>query len=475
MKKEPTVETVKVTVYVTCHNYGRFLREAVDSVLGQTLREWELIIFDDGSTDDSLEIAKAYESEHPGKIRVVSTESARGLRACANQAIEMARGIYIVRLDADDYFDENALLSLSHYLDQHQEVGLVFPNWVYVDEAGGFLGIERRKKIGTESKVLDLPAHGACTMVRRRILRSIGGYDVSHDSQDGHELWLKVVDRHRVANVETPLFFYRQHGSSMSRNEQRLLSARQKIKRSLASREEGDVGLRVVAVIPARNTYPGMPDVVFAPLGGKKLIDHTLDEALRSGVFETVYVSTDDSKVVDYCREKEGVLADLRDPKLSDSRVRLPELAAAAVEHLENVHDVHPDIVVVLSVHSPFRKAAHIQEAVDTLSLYKVDNVFSAYEDFELHFQHGVNGMQPLNPGMISRLRYEREALFVENGAVHAFWRDFLRDDNLYEGRIGHIIMTREESFQIKRLQDLDYANWLLSMEPEAPRSQDRK
>ncbi|MGE9290690.1 MAG: glycosyltransferase family 2 protein [Puniceicoccales bacterium] len=454
--------TCKVTVYVTSHNYGRFLREAVDSILRQTLADWELIIMDDGSSDDSVAIAREYEQSNPDRIRVVATEESRGLRACANEAIELARGRYIIRLDADDYFDENALLTLSYYLDTHPEVGLVFPNWVYVNEAGEFLGIERRKIIGTESKVLDLPAHGACTMVRRRILKSIGGYDVSHDSQDGHELWLKVVDRYQVGNVETPLFFYRQHGSSMSRNEERLLAARRKIKRSLAARDEGDVSLRVVAVVPARNSYPQMPDIVFAPLGGKPLIDHTLDEAVASGVFETIYVSTDDPKVVEHCQGKPGVLSDLRDPSLSKSGVKLAELASAAVEKLEKNHDIYPDIVVVLSVHSPLRKAAHIQEAVDTLSLYNVDNVFSTYEDYELHFQHGINGMQPLNPGMTHRLRYEREALFVDNGAVHAFWRDFLDGDNLYEGRIGHVVMTRDESLQIKSLKDLELANWIL-------------
>ncbi|MEM0966813.1 MAG: glycosyltransferase family 2 protein [Verrucomicrobiota bacterium] len=454
-----------VTVYVTSHNYGRFLREALDSVLKQTLDSWELIVLDDGSSDDSAEIAEEYAKADPDRILVIATKESRGLRACANEAIEKARGRYIMRLDADDFLDENALLVLSHYLERHPEVGLVFPNWVYIDEGGRFLGIERRKLIGEESKVLDLPAHGACTMVRRRILKSVGGYDVNHDSQDGHELWLKVLDRHEVANVETPLFYYRQHGSSMSRNEERLLAARRTIKRSLASRESGEVSPRIVAVIPARNTYKEMPNVVFSYLGGKTLLDHTLDETRTTGVFDTIYVSTDDAAVVEYCRNQEGVLSDLRDPKLSDSHVRLSELAVAAVERLESVHSVFPDIVVVLSVHSPFRRAAHIQEAVDTLKLYRVDNVFSAYEDFDLHFQHGENGMSPLNPGMIDRLRYEREALFVDNGALHASWRDFLREDNLYEGRIGHIIMTRQESLQIKSQKDLEYANWLLSNE----------
>ena len=207
-----------VSVYITSHNYGRFLREAVVSILAQSLESWELFIVDDGSADDTREIANVYASRDE-RIYVIANDTPAGLRACANNVIEKARGRYVIRLDADDYFDESALLVLSKYLDDHENVGLVYPNWTYVGEDGNFLGIERRKKIGTEAHVLDLPAHGACTMVRRRVLKSVGGYDVQHDSQDGHELWLKVLHRYGVANVSTPLFFYRQHGSSMSRDE----------------------------------------------------------------------------------------------------------------------------------------------------------------------------------------------------------------------------------------------------------------
>jgi len=454
-----------VTVYITTHNYGRFLREAVDSVLGQSLREWEVFIMNDGSTDDSEEIARDYVKAHPGRIHLISTGKSRGLRACANEAIDKAKGRYIMRLDADDYLDASALLILSHYLETHPEKGLVYPNWTYVGEQGEFLGIERRKLVGTEAKVLDLPAHGACTMVRRRILKSIGGYDLSHDSQDGHELWLKVLDRYEVGNVETPLFFYRQHGTSMSRNENRLLAARQKIKRVMAARTEGDVSPRIVAIVPARNQSPDLPGIALAPVQGKALIDYSLDVAEQSGIFECIYVTTDDQSIVDHCAGRKNLIAEVRSPDLSRPQAKLANVMMAAVETLEQKHEIYPDIVVLLSLHSPLRTAAHIQEAVDTLSLYSVDNVISTYEDYDLHFRHEENGLSPLNSGAVQQLRYEREALYVDNGAVHAFWRDFISEEHLYKGRIGHISMTREESFQIKRMEDLPLLEARLSLE----------
>lgn len=453
----------KVTVYVTCRNYGRYLVQCLDSVLNQSLKSWELLIFDEASGDDSLQISEQYAAMWPGQITVIRNENPLGLRACANIAIERAKGEYLVRLDADDYFDESALLVMAGYLDEHPEAGLVYPNWVYIGANGEFLGIENRKRAGIEDAILDLPAHGACTMVRRRVLKDIGGYDERFDSQDGHELWMKVLRRYGVGSVGTPLFFYRQHESSMSRDESRLLEARRRIKECIAvSSGGGPVRPRVIAIVPVKNTYSHLPNVALEPIAGKALLDHTLDTALESGIFHSIIVTSDDLAVLEYCDRKGGVLARLRDARLSDTRAKLAEVVMDAVEYLEGEREIFPDIIVILSLHSPLRRAGHIKEAVDTLRIYQVDQVISTYEDVEVHFKHGPNGMEPLNPGMLNTLRFEREALYVDNGAVHAVWRDFLGQDTLYRGRIGHIVMPREESFQIKSVADYALVRALL-------------
>ena len=444
---------IKVTVYITSHNYAQYLPEAIESVQRQTMESWELLVFDDGSTDDTTKIAKAYQQKDE-RIRLFHHPKPLGLRVCANTALNHARGELMIRLDADDYFDENALLVLSNYLDCNPERGLVFPNWIYVDQQGRFLGIENRKQVGTESEVLDLPAHGACTMVRKRVLKSIGGYDPQFDSQDGHELWLKVLHRFGVGNVATPLFFYRQHDASMSRDENRLLNARQKIKRGIAAQSAGHVKPKVAAIIPAKNLDTKIPNILLKEIAGKPLIDYTLDAAENCELIDTIYVYSDDPNVVSHTKNKSGLIADVRPSELSESRTKLATVLNAAVETLEAQHQVFPDIVVLLSAHSPLRKPHHITKAIDTLNLYNVDNVISTYEDIELHFIHGQTGMQPINPGVMDQLRFEREALFVDNGAIHAIWREFVGDQGLYAGKVGHIVMPRHDSYQIKSETD---------------------
>lgn len=458
----------KVTVYVPCHDYGRFVDQAVASVVRQIYDDWELLVIDDGSVDETASVAEEWARRHPDRIRVLRHAPARGVRGCANLALEAARGDYIMRLDADDFLDESALLVLAGFLDRHPEVGLVYPNYTYVNEQGEVLGVENRKKIGEEAKLLDLPAHGACSMVRKRVLKSVGGYSESYEAQDGYELWLKVIHRYPVANVSTPLFYYRQHGRSLSRDEDRILGARRQIKRGLVDAGDGRVKPRVGAVIAAKNTYEKLANIVLAEFAGRSLIDYTIEAARAVGTLDPIFVTTDDSRVVEHCARFPGVLAALRPPQLSDPQVRLSQVLHEAVTRLEHERGVYLDIVVLLSVHSPLRRTEHIRNAIDTLLLYNVDSVVSVYEDYGLHFVHGGQGLEPLNKGMLQRLRLEREALYVDNGAIKVLWRDALSESDLYGRRVGHVVMSVKDSFQIKSEFDAWMIEQILKREQPA-------
>src|SRR5688500_18182204 len=179
---QTTLMSPKVTVYIPCHNYGRYLHRSVSSVLTQTMEDWELIIIDDGSTDGTRELLKNYLGNH--KVRIVEQED-RGLNVTNNIAVRLARGRYVMRLDADDYFDENILTVLSSVLDRMPDVGLVYPDYYVVNDREEIVEIVRRKKIGEEDAILDLPAHGACTMIRKDLLLAAGGYSEEFSCQDG--------------------------------------------------------------------------------------------------------------------------------------------------------------------------------------------------------------------------------------------------------------------------------------------------
>ena len=102
-----------VTVYITNHNYGRYIEQAIQSVLRQTQRDFELIIIDDGSTDNSREVIERY-AEHRQVVTIFQQN--KGLNVTNNIALRAARGKYVMRLDADDYLDDHALGAVERLL-----------------------------------------------------------------------------------------------------------------------------------------------------------------------------------------------------------------------------------------------------------------------------------------------------------------------------------------------------------------------
>lgn len=440
----------KVSVYTVSRDYGRYLGRALDSVLRQTLADWELIIVDDGSTDDTEDVLRKYEGDP--RVRIVR-QGHRGLPASCNTAIGLACGAYVVRLDADDYFDENALLVLAGVLDTHPEVALVYPDYFLISSDGEILSHVRQEKIGDHLALLDLPAHGAGTMVRRECFLEVGGYDESVDCQDGYDLWLKFVDRFKVYNVNLPLFYYRKHAVSLSTNAARILRARRALKERHV-RERGALDFpSVLALVPVRGTSALGPDWALRPLGGRPLLAHTLDEAGKCLLVTRVTVVTEDAAIAAYARSQ-GVAAIMRPPHMARVNSPIEPTILFALDELRRDGFV-PDIVCQLHANSPLRRAEHVAEAIHTLLIFRPDSVISVCENTRLQYQHRLNGLEPIFHRR--ELRLEREALYEENGAVYVSWRRAITERSFLGKSIGHIVMTRESSVRL----DSAYEVWL--------------
>ncbi|MFO0752756.1 MAG: glycosyltransferase [Thermodesulfovibrionales bacterium] len=445
----------KVTVYITAHNYGRFLPQAVESVLKQTLRDWELIIIDDGSTDDTAEVLKTY-SDH-FRIRIIHQEKPQGLPISCNNALKSANGDYIIRLDADDFFDENALLVLSSVLDSHPEVGLVYPDYYHMSEDGEILELVRRKKVDEDARLLDLPAHGAGTMIRVAALKELNGYNETIRCQDGYDLWIRFIHKFKVYNVNLPLFYYRRHGNNLTNNTGKILSTRRKIKRDFV-RERFKYDMPgVLALIPARGNCLPMRE-----LSGRPMISYTIEEVKKAEAVERMAVVTEDDAIARYCASC-GVEVILRPQRLAAPNTPVEPSILFALDTLVQREGYSPDIVVMPHINSPLKKAAHIDEAVDTLLIFKTDSVISVCEDRMFHYQHRYNGLEPLFKQR--QLRLEKESLYAENGALYVSLRDTVSSVNFLGESVGHIEMEEEFSVHVDRDFDFWLAEKLLERE----------
>ena len=451
-----------VTIYIPCRNYGKFLSQSIDSVLSQLYTNWELFIIDEGSTDQSVEIADKYLNKYPDKIKLIKNENPIGLQKIANNILGLSNGKYMVRLDADDWFDESALMLMVLKLEKSPKAGLVYGNYYYTNEEGEIIGIESRHILGKEDNSGQLPPHGACTMFRTRSLKNSGGYSESVNAQDGWDLWFKLSKKIGAINLQAPLFFYRQHGSSMSRDENRLLTARAKIFDDIANKLEGSYIPKTVAVIPVRESYPNFEGVPYKKINGESVLEIAINNAFKSKKINTVIVSSESDKVLEFSKklEVEGKVPThlrLKRTKLRDtSKVPIKDFMLSAANYYHKEYNSFPDVLIFLSLHAINRRSIHIDKAINVLRISESDSVVSIQEEREPMFNHGVDGLKLINPGRFQNLIFDKERLYRFNGALIATWLEILKTDNLFGDKISYVEMSSEDSKQIKSNSDFN-------------------
>ena len=449
-----------VTVYITNYNYGQFLNKAVESVIAQTFDNFELIIIDDGSNDGSRLIIEEY-SKRKNIISVFQKN--KGLSSSNNVALKMARGKYIMRLDADDYLAPQALEVMVSEMERNPEIALIFPDYYLIDIEGSVTGQIHRHDFQTDVNLHDQPAHGACTLIRKNILQSIGGYDQSFSIQDGYDLWLNIIDKYSVRNVNLPLFYYRKHDKSVTTNEKELLKTRSQIKaKHVKKRQLGPID--VIAVIPVRGHSMDLRSNPLKKIGGKCLIDWTIDSAINSKLVTKVIVTSPDEKVLSHVRKGyPEVMFHKRNMQLAWINTAIEDTALEVLDFYKSSYE-EPDAVLMLYIEAPFRSTMYIDKAINTFQLYDVDVVDGVRSDDDIFYVHRGNGMELWNKDR--KLRLEREELYRRVGGIH-----LIRTSTLIEakemgaGKIGHIILDQRAAFTIKSELDWEIADLIANKE----------
>jgi CMP-N-acetylneuraminic acid synthetase len=450
---------VKVTLYICAYNYGRFLKKAIESVLKQTINDWELIIINDGSTDHTGEILSQY-SNNP-KIRIIEQEN-KGLNVSNNIALRLANGAYIMRLDADDYLDENILIVLSNILDTHPDVGLVYPDYYEVDEEGKIIHQVRRKKIGDEVEILDLPAHGACTLFRKEVLMQLGGYSEVFSCQDGYELWLRFIQKFEPYNVNIPLFYYRQHPKSITKKQKKLLETRMAIKRGFVEESHDNKIPKVLGVIPVTRNSVYSQNEPFVELSGKPLLWYTLNSISSSKLLDKVVLSSEDDEVLSYAKKFSNIEVIKRSHEFEKSTMKMVDLLIDILNKMEMNSGYKPEAVCTLYISTPLRQGHHIDKAIDTMTIFDVESVISVEEELKHCYHHGKHGLVPINISE-NGMRIERQSIYKSNSAIFLSKTETIKGGNLLGKKIGHIIMLPEESVKINSKYDLWTAEKILN------------
>ena len=205
-----------VSVVIPAHNYGRYLAGAVESALGQTYAPLEVIVVDDGSTDDTAEVLGRF----AGRIRVLRLDG-RGVAIARNAGLFAAEGEYVLFLDADDLLLPEAVAHLAGHLQARPEVDAAYGLWYQCDT-------RLQKAFIVRSPIRDgqvLPrlflgnivATPSAMLLRRQTLIAAGGFDRGLTFTADWEMWLRLARRgHKFGAVPRPVAVYRIHARSMS-------------------------------------------------------------------------------------------------------------------------------------------------------------------------------------------------------------------------------------------------------------------
>jgi glycosyltransferase involved in cell wall biosynthesis len=208
----------KISVLMTIYNAGPYLREAIESVVGQTFGEWELIAVENGSTDCSPRVIRGYSDE---RIRPFFLAKNIGRTAALRYAFEQARGEYIAILDADDIAAPERFAIQTTFLDRHPDIGLVGSWAMQIDKNGATT--DRFEPATGREDLHDLlgssnPFVHSSIMYRSSIAKSVGGYPAEYIYSQDYALILRMEAECGLAMLPQPLCKWRVLSSSMTRS-----------------------------------------------------------------------------------------------------------------------------------------------------------------------------------------------------------------------------------------------------------------
>lgn len=443
-----------VSVYIPSKNYGHFLEAAVESVLRQTFKEWELFIVDEASSDSTQTVIRNYRTHD--KIKVLETDGI-GLPAVGNLVLERMSGEFIIRLDGDDVFDENILLVLASHLINDSELAIVFPDYYLMDVAGSVFAQEARELSGSEVSVSDVPPHGACTMIRKRNLLESGGYREDVPAQDGFDLWSRPDLRARSRHIGLPLFFYRQHNENRSSDQQRIFAARRQIKSGVVS----STPKPVTAVIPCRTNYDFRPKLWSVPVKGLSLLERRIEICLTSPLVDQVVVSSDSDEIETsisemYSENSERLKFHRR---THESTMRSAPIADTLRDVL-GVYDPELTGILVLSyLQTPFATTALIEEAIATLEIYEADSAWGVEHISGDLLRRTATGLQPLAGD--NRIFHDTAAVYRDSQTFTVFRAKNLVGPALRGRRSVAFEVSEEEGFFVDSERNLAIAEFI--------------
>lgn len=210
----------KISVLMGIYNCEATLSEAIDCILAQTYDNWELIMCDDGSKDNTVLVAEEYVQKYPNKIILLKNEKNMGLNYTLNKCLESAQGEYVARMDGDDVCNPTRFEKELNFLDKHPEYALVSCNMELYDKDGVFRIIEYKEQpLLKDFLKTSQFCHAGC-MMRTSVMKELGGYTVSDKflRVEDYDLWVRLyIAGYKGYNLQEVLYSMRDDRNAAKR------------------------------------------------------------------------------------------------------------------------------------------------------------------------------------------------------------------------------------------------------------------
>ena len=234
-----------VSVVIPCYNQGRFLSEAIQSVLSQSHTELEVVVVDDGSKDDTPEVASGYAAKD-AKVRLVRQQN-RGLAGARNRGLSESRGEYMVFLDSDDRLLEGALEVGVRELEAHPGCAFVSGICRKITSDGSVVADWEQFRV-KDDPYLELlrscPVYVPTVMYRRSVFDAVGDFDTSYKAAEDYDLYYRILKCFPVYCHETLVAEIRRHDTNMTHDRTLMLKYNMDALRSQRRRVKGDARYR---------------------------------------------------------------------------------------------------------------------------------------------------------------------------------------------------------------------------------------
>ena len=247
------------------YNAAAYLPYAIDSVLAQTYRDWEIVVVDDGSTDHTRAVVDSYRPKLKDRLQSIHQPN-RGVAEARNNGIRAARGEFMALLDADDVWLPRRLERSVKAMDADPACGLVHARVARIDTLGsvtGQLKVEPKYLSGRIARhIYTRQAHVICptVMFRKSCLQTAGWFDPAMPPSEDRDLWFRIALRYKVVFIDELLAYYRLSPSSLTSNVDRVLRAQFYF---VAKHYESGAATRLERLQALGNLYRELGDSLF--------------------------------------------------------------------------------------------------------------------------------------------------------------------------------------------------------------------